>query len=442
LSLIPSKNTIIGESSFERRRLSTLASTAWLFLLIFSIGFYIITVWAYYRVLLTDPFFGSTVAPRLLNLESVRFGLSRFGLTIGGYAGILISGQGLTTIICCILGILIYWRRPVGHVAWLMPLILVLIGTLIPVQAYALTQLYPSLGFVGFLTNQIGTIVNLVLIWIFPNGRFVPSWSRWTFILTILVGVLATLFPVTPFTPLVIPISLILVGSGLLAQVYRYKYVSNFVERQQTKWVIFALIIAPLVWAIGGLLLPAIFPALTHTSDNAALYNLVRTIINNFASLLIPLAIGISILSYRLWDIDVIIRRTLVYSVLTLTLGMIYFGSVLVLQNLFQALTGRSQSPIVIVISTLTIAALFNPLRKRIQRDIDRRFYRRKYDADKMLEAFAASLRQEVNLGEISQNLLAVATDSMQPEKVSLWVKPFTGQTTAARFAAIKEHEA
>jgi hypothetical protein len=304
-----------------------------------------------------------------------------------------------------------------------MSLILVLIGTQIPVQAYALAQLYPALGFLGFMTNQIGTTVNLVLIWIFPTGRFVPAWSRWTFLLILVFGVLATLFPDTPFTPIVVPIALILIGSGVFAQVYRYRRVSNPVERQQTKWVILALLIAPLVWAVGGLLLPAIFPALTHTSENAAPYNLVRSTINSFANLLIPLAIGLSILRYRLFDIDIIIRRTLVYGALTATLALVYFGSVIVLQELFQVITGQHQSPIATVISTLGIAALFTPLRRRIQRDIDRRFYRRKYDAQKTLESFAARARDEVELEQLTAHLLSVVQETMQPESVSLWLR-------------------
>ena len=148
-----------------------------------------------------------------------------------------------------------------------------------------------------------------------------PAWSRWTFLFTLVVGVLGTLFPDTPFASLIVPLALLLVGSGLFAQVYRYQRVSGPIERQQTKLVVIALAVAPLTWAVSALLLPALFPALTQTSENAAPYNLLRLSLGNFATLLIPFAIGLSILRYRLFDIDVIIRRTVVYSVLTALLA-------------------------------------------------------------------------------------------------------------------------
>ncbi len=147
------------------------------------------------------------------------------------------------------------------------------------------------------------------------------------------------------------------------------------------------------------------------------------SLIDGLVWLSLPTFVAIAILRYRLFDIDVIIRRTLVYGGLTASLGLTYFGSVLVLQDLLQILTGQSQSPVVIVISTLVIAALFNPLRKRIQNGIDRRFYRRKYDTEQTLEAFTASLRQEVDLDEINQNLLAVTMEALQPENAWLWLR-------------------
>jgi hypothetical protein len=141
------------------------------------------------------------------------------------------------------------------------------------------------------------------------------------------------------------------------------------------------------------------------------------------AVLLIPLSIGFSILRYRLYDIDVLINRTLVYGSLTALLALLYFGLIVALQSLFQGLF-KQNNAVAIVVSTLFIFALFQPLRRRIQAIIDRRFYRRKYDAAKTLEAFSATLRNEVDLSQLREHLVAVVEETMQPTFVSLWLRP------------------
>jgi hypothetical protein len=138
---------------------------------------------------------------------------------------------------------------------------------------------------------------------------------------------------------------------------------------------------------------------------------------------LLPLSVALSILRYRLWDIDLLIRRTLVYGVLTALLALLYFGLVVLLEGVLRSLVGSS-GQVATVISTLAIAALFNPLRRRIQDFIDRRFYRRKYDAEQALAAFAAAARNETDLEQLSRRLTSAIQETLQPEQVSLWIKP------------------
>ena len=157
-----------------------------------------------------------------------------------------------------------------------------------------------------------------------------------------------------------------------------------------------------------------------------------------FALLLVPAFTYIAILKYRLFDIDVVINRTLVYGLLTATLVGLYFGGIVVLQRLFVALTGE-QSTLAVVASTLLIAALFTPLRRRIQAFIDRRFYRRKYDARKTLESFSAKLRDETDLDALRDDLVGVVAETMQPAHVSLWLHPDPAVKYKKKRAAIRE---
>jgi hypothetical protein len=209
---------------------------------------------------------------------------------------------------------------------------------------------------------------------------------------------------------MVVPMILVLCIALPAATLHNLRHVHDPVPRAQIAWVALG-ISAPIVGMLIGTL---IFPNLDQSFKNW-IFSLI--------TILLPLCFGIAITRYRLFDIDVIIRRTLVYGALSLTLALVYFGSVVLLQSLVTVVGGQ-QSAVVTVISTLLIAALFTPLRRRIQRDIDRRFYRKKYDAEKTIAAFSAGLRQEVDLEEIGDSLLSVVEETMQPELVSLWLRP------------------
>ncbi len=191
---------------------------------------------------------------------------------------------------------------------------------------------------------------------------------------------------------------IVLVLSVMATQFYRYIRVSNPVQRQQSKWVIFAILITLLVEV--GYSIPLLFFPSFNQSDS--LYWLLYNTSSSFSLLLIPLSFLIAILRYRLWDIDNLINRTLVYGTLTFLLALVYFGLIFALQYVLRGVISQTND-VGIVISTLTIAALFQPLRKRIQKIIDLRFYRRKYDAAKTLEAFSATLRNEVDLSKLSE---------------------------------------
>jgi hypothetical protein len=266
----------------------------------------------------------------------------------------------------------------------------------------------------------IGLIVFLLLL--FPTGRL-PSrrWRpfAWVSVVIISAGVIysSVISPdVRPDAP-PNPIQLLVLFLGLVAaaSVVVGRRGASGVERQQIKWLLYAL---PILFVGEFIKFPAAF-SLVGPSWSIWVGSLLVAV----GGLGGPVAIGVAILRYRLYEIDILINRTVVYGSLTVTLVVIYFGLIVVLQRLFVALTGQ-QSTLAVVASTLAIAAMFSPLRRRIQGIGDRRFYRRKYDAAKTLEAFSTRLRDETDLEALNNDLVGVVRETMAPAHVTLWLRP------------------
>jgi hypothetical protein len=371
--------------------------------------------------------------------------LFALSLSAGAYAGYLIGLSYVLVFTHIILATLIFIRRPDEWIALFVAFTLVTNGALIalalmPAPEFLVATLW---NWLIKLISLVGLFTSVTLLYVFPDGHLLPRWTRW------LAGLWVVLIFLALFTPgmktslaswsrwVQIPVLLLFSGSGVYAQLYRYENVSTPTQKQQTKWASIGLAAA----AFG----PLVFFWLTTAPPAAAnpdvsnlyyqrigasffsyslLMQMVGLTLITAYLLLFPISFAIAILRYRLWDIDILIRRTLAYSLLTALLALIYIASVLLLQNLFNTLTGENQPETVTILSTLAIAALFSPLRHRVQNGIDRRFYRQKYDMEKTLAEFSGSLRDEVELDTFNTRLLAIVEKTMQPECVLLWIRP------------------
>jgi hypothetical protein len=367
--------------------------------------------------------------------------LQRLGLSLRFYA---VYTTGLTAL--CVVGQLaagafIYSRRP-KHIMTIFLSFGFVTFTTVFLQAQLEPLIQENSGWlipIRFL-QSLGVWLALSYYYIFPDGRFIPRWSRWVVLGVAFYAIV--LFIYEPIPDLMnlfdrqdaffFALFFFLILLGIWTQIYRYRKVSGLTERLQTKWVIYGLAILGIVTTLYSLW-PIIFPILRLPGLLHTLYFIAGGTINVVTLVFFWACLGIAILQYRLWDIDILIRRTLVYGALTLILALVYLGSVTLLQNLFSSISGQ-QSSVTIVLSTLAIAALFSPVRRRIQNIIDKRFYRRKYSAQKALEEFTAKVRDEVEPEQIGADLIAVVGETMQPIQVSLWLleTPGSGPRTGA----------
>ena len=367
-------------------------------------------------------------------------------ITYTSYARLILAFRYLVIGIFFATGLFIFWRKSntvMGLVASLEVILLPLmagLGGRAAVFPDTLGLTFQSIiPLVDSYLYAVWFVVTILFIGLFPNGHLNGRWFVIAGAVLIAYVSLAIIAPSLPdWDDSAVWVIAIIGFFGVLvlsigSAAYRYFRVSGPIEKQQTRWVMASLVLV----ALWSSLVAGADPFRSWDSRAApfALFQLFGTVV---VAALVPLSIAAAITRYHLWDIDVVIRRTMVYTLLTGTLIAIYLVSILVLQRVFSLLTGQD-STLATILSTLLIAALFLPLRRRIQDGIDRRFFRRKYDAAKVLEDFAATARDETDLDKLTAELLRVIQETMQPEHVSIWLRqepssnnPTTGDGSAA----------
>jgi hypothetical protein len=363
--------------------------------------------------------------------EGVR-ALHDAGLSVRTYALLNVVLDKGFQLVWFAVGALIFWRRSDDLMALLVSAFLVSFGPVAvdTTDAEALISSQPPWLLPVLGVNIVGNVCAVLFFLLFPSGRFAPRWTRWlavafsTFQVTdILIDFLfPELYSRSPALEMISFLVFIgIVVSLVWSQTYSFRKFSSPAQRRQTKWVVFGTALA-----VAGTFPFQVPVDLSLVDGDTPLRLLLLRTGFSLSFLLVPLSISVAVLRSHLFDIDVLINRTLVYGSLTAMLIGLYFGGIVVLQLLFIILTGE-KSTLAVVASTLVIAALFNPLRRRTQSFIDRRFYRKKYDAAKTLEAFSATLRDETDLDALSDDLMGVVRETMQPEHVTLWLRPDTG---------------
>ena len=375
--------------------------------------------------LVTAGFAAGFRDPASISQPTVRVALASAGVSLRLTIAI---GLLVPTLVSAVTAGVLFWRRSNDWMVLLFALFLVLFGSFESRALYALHTAHPGtrplIGFVSVATGVAGVL----LLCVFPDGRFVP---RWTAVLPLAAIPAFASMPDMLTTvqrlpdPLDVPVwrevSLLAVlvcsvGLGSAAQGWRYWRVSGPVQRQQAKWVAFTLAAYELV-LVGGFVVPSLFGAI----DNPWFaWALLATLVFNVS---FPVAVAVAILRYRLYAIDRIINRTLVYGLLTAILGTSYALIVLGIGQLAGAL-GHGSPSLAVAVATLVVAVLSRPLRRRVQQTVDRRFNRRRYDAAQTIAAFSSRLRQEIDLDALTRELLAVVDQTMEPTRLSLWLRP------------------
>lgn len=398
----------------RQRIIDLTARTAWWVIALTTVGLniYALTLMArmIYQVCAGPACYEFQPTPQ--DIESMRGA----GVSLQTYAAAELAQMSISVLAWNGVGLLLYrLRRANPFILWVSLALITFGGSAFGPLSHLVQAGFPLISYAARALGVLGQI-GFLFFYVFPDGHFYPRWMRWpalAWVLLMLPGLVLENYDSPAFYPVIFGL---FVASAFVIPIWRYRATRDPVQRQQIKWVIFSMAVA-----IGYFLLSLVIGELTPLLDRPSWFSLIVNLLLYLAMALIPLSVGIAMLRYRLWDIDILIRRTLLYAGLTALLGVLYLATVILLQQLLRDLTGE-QSALAVVITTLAIAALFNPLQRRLQVAIDRRFYRKKYDAQQTLERFNLAARSEVDLHELSEHLLAVTDETLQPERMSLWL--------------------
>jgi hypothetical protein len=337
--------------------------------------------------------------------------LSQHGITVVEYGIYTAAVLVAASLVWYGLAVLIVWRKPNDRGALVAAFLLVLFPQFV---FGTFTPFWPG--------QNIGFAALILFGLLFPSGRFAPRWTRWLAAVGVL-SLAALRVPAVLASGAFWLIPIVLVPICVIGvQVYRFRRVSSWAERQRTKWAFLGLLAG--IVSLVAMFVGSVFATGPGGKgmDSGGLYGVFVTTGLAVAPLVIPISIAIALLRSGLWDVDPVISRALAWAALTLVLAGVYIGGVIGLQAVFGRIAGNGSAP-AIAVSTLAIVALFGPLRRRLQSLIDRRFYRSRYDAARTVAAFGERPRDEVDLSHVSHGLTSVVQDTLHPEHVSLWLR-------------------
>lgn len=356
-------------------------------------------------------------APAQPSPEGAR-ALAGLGISLGVYATTAFAITVGATLVATGIGCLMALRRPDDWLVLLNAFVVVPLGT--ASATYAIQESHAPASLLALVLNIVTFAAFFVATGLFPDGRFVPRWSGLVALVWVFWGAFyleyRERFPLSGAHTVV---WLACCGTLLAVQLYRFRFVSTGPQRQQTKWILLGGGVTVVTVALAQV------PRVLDPAMNlpGSLYQLLTEPISQLMDLVFIVSIGIAIVRYRLFDVDLIIKRALVYGTLTLSLAALYFGAIVSLQLLLQRVLGQASGTPALVISTLAIAALVQPWRRRLQRAIDRRFYRQRYSATRIIMGFAATVRTELDLNDLRERLEGVVDEAMQPAHISLWLR-------------------